>query len=217
MNDLSKKLAQLLLSGDTVSSYKLVESLLFEGFTSLYIYENVMKEAMYYIGYLWEIDEISVADEHLATGTADYVLTKLQFHLEPDKQQNEKKKQAMIFCVEGEEHYIGAKMAASVFKEHDWDVRYLGPNLPLQHTIYYANQSKPDIICISVTVSHHLKLLPEYIQALESLQQNFTIVVGSRLSDKYNLEKFTTKQTKIVKDLSELTSLITNDVVHSIP
>ncbi|WP_175638194.1 hypothetical protein [Metabacillus schmidteae] len=50
MNDLSKKLAQLLLSGDTVSSYKLVESLLYEGFTSLYIYENVIKEAMYYIG-----------------------------------------------------------------------------------------------------------------------------------------------------------------------
>lgn len=121
----------------------------------------------------------------------------------------------MIFCVEGEEHYIGAKMA--VFKEHNWDVRYLGPNLPLQHAIYYANNSKPNIFCISVTVSHHLKLLPEYIHALESMQQNFTIVVGSGLSAKYNLEKFTTKQTKIVKDLSELTSIITNDVVHSIP
>lgn len=47
---------------------------------------------MYYIGYLWEIDEISVADEHLATGTVDYVLTMLQFHLEQDMQQSEMKK-----------------------------------------------------------------------------------------------------------------------------
>ncbi len=40
MNDLSKKLAKLLLLGDTGNSYKLIESLLFEGFTSLYIYVN---------------------------------------------------------------------------------------------------------------------------------------------------------------------------------
>lgn len=92
MNVLSKKLAQLLLLGDTENSYKLVKSLLIEGLTSLYIYENIIKEVMYYIGYLWEIDEISVADEHLATGTVDYVLTMLQFHLEQDMQQSEMKK-----------------------------------------------------------------------------------------------------------------------------
>nr|WP_156931988.1 hypothetical protein [Bacillus sp. J37] len=46
---------------------------------------------MYYIGYLLEIDESSVADEHLITGTADYVLTRLQFRLEQDKQQIERK------------------------------------------------------------------------------------------------------------------------------
>ncbi|MCM3443169.1 cobalamin B12-binding domain-containing protein [Metabacillus halosaccharovorans] len=115
MNDLSRKLAQLLLLGDTMNSYKLVEDLLFEGFTTLNIYENVIRDAMYYIGYLWEIDEISVADEHLATGTADYVLTKLQFRLEQEKQQSERKKLAIVFCVEGEEHFLGAKMAASLF------------------------------------------------------------------------------------------------------
>lgn len=58
---------------------------------------------MYYIGYLLEIDESSVADEHLITGTADYVLTRLQFRLEQDKQQIERKKQVMIFCVESED------------------------------------------------------------------------------------------------------------------
>ncbi|WP_394185679.1 cobalamin B12-binding domain-containing protein [Metabacillus halosaccharovorans] len=216
MNDLSRKLAQLLLLGDTMNSYKLVEDLLFEGFTTLNIYENVIRDAMYYIGYLCKIDEISVADEHLATGTADYVLTKLQFRLEQEKQQSERKKLAIVFCVEGEEHFLGAKMAASLFKEHGWDVRYLGPNLPLQHAIFYANKSKPDMICISVTVSHNLKLLPEYLHALESLDQNFTILIGSRLSEKYNLEKFLTNRTKIVRDLSEMTSIITNEVAHSL-
>lgn len=195
MTDLTKKFAQFLLHGDTVNSYKLVEKLLFEGFTSLYIYENVIKNALYYIGYLWELDEISVADEHLATGTADYILTKLDFILEQtDKQVKRKKKQAMLFCIEGEEHYIGIKMAAAIFKEHDWNVKYFGPNLPLQHAIYYANKSKPEMICLSVTVLHHLKALPEYIQTLESLAHKPTIIVGSRLAEKYDLSKFITAQ-----------------------
>ncbi|WP_216775939.1 hypothetical protein [Metabacillus halosaccharovorans] len=42
MNDPSRKLAQLLLLGDMMNSYKLVEDLLFEGFTTLNIYENVI-------------------------------------------------------------------------------------------------------------------------------------------------------------------------------
>ncbi len=74
-------------------------------------------------------------------------------------------------------------------------------------------------MCISFSVSHHLKLLPEYIQVLETLNHPFTILVGSRLSDKYkyNLEKFTSHRTKIVENLSEMTSIITNNAVHSIP
>lgn len=214
MTDLTKKFAQFLLLGDTVRSFKIIEKLLHEGFTSLYIYENVIKEALYYIGYLWEIDEISVADEHLATGTADYVLTKLDFHLDQnDEQVIGSQKQVMLFCIEGEEHYVGIKMAASIFKQNSWNVKYLGPNLPLQHAIYYANKSKPDVICLSVTVSHHLKNLPEYIQTLEMLDHKPTIILGSRLAEKYDLSKFISNQTLIVPNLENLTVFINGQLI----
>jgi len=211
LTDLTKTFANLLLHGDTTNAYKLVENLIFEGYTSLYVYENIVREALYYIGYLWEIDEISVADEHLATGTADFVLTKLDANLGQmltNEQHERNSKQVMLFCIEGEEHYIGIKMAANVFKEHNWNVKYLGPNLPLEHAIHFANKMKPNVICFSVTVSHHLKQIPTYIKALENLDYKPQLMIGSRLIDKYQFSHFVSKDTIILSDLEELSHWI---------
>lgn len=213
MTDLTKKFAHFLLLGDTTSSYKIVEKLILDGYSSLYIYEKIIKDALYYIGYLWEIDEISVADEHLATGTADYIITKLQLLVNETRSHSNQQKQAMLFCLEGEEHYAGIKMAAAIFKEHNWNVKYSGPNLPLQHAIYFANKSKPDVICLSLTMSNQLKSLPHYITALADLEHNPTIIVGSRLAETYNLSNFLPKKTIVVSNLEKLSSWITEQKV----
>ncbi|TXC89825.1 cobalamin-binding protein [Metabacillus litoralis] len=213
MTDLTKKFAHFLLLADTTSSYRLVEKLLLDGYSSIYIYEKIIKDALYYIGYLWEIDEIGVADEHLATGTADFILTKLQLLVNERDNHSNQQKQAMLFCLEGEEHYIGIKMAANIFKEHNWNVKYLGPNLPLQHAIYFANKSKPDVICLSLTMSNQLKNLPNYITSLAELDHKPTIIVGSRLFEKYDLTKFIPKNTIVISDLEKLSSWITEQKV----
>lgn len=211
MTDLTKKFAHFLLLGDTASSYKLVEKLLLDGYSSLYIYEKIIKDALYYIGYLWEIDEIGVADEHLATGTVDFIITKLQLLF--NEHDNHQQKQAMLFCLEGEEHYIGIKMAANIFKEHNWNVKYLGPNLPLQHAIYFANKLKPDVICLSLTMSNQLKNLSHYITSLAELDHKPTIIVGSRLSEKYDLTNFIPKNAIVISNIEKLSSWITEQKV----
>ena len=211
MTDLTKKFAHFLLLGDTASSYKLVEELLLDGYSSLYIYEKIIKDALYYIGYLWEIDEIGVADEHLATGTVDFIITKLQLFF--NEHDNHQQKQAMLFCLEGEEHYIGIKMAANIFKEHNWNVKYLGPNLPLQHAIYFANKLKPDVICLSLTMSNQLKNLSHYITSLAELDHKPTIIVGSRLSEKYDLTNFIPKNAIVISNIEKLSSWITEQKV----
>ncbi|WP_226670926.1 B12-binding domain-containing protein [Metabacillus litoralis] len=208
MTDLIKRFAHFLLLGDTASSYKLVEKLLLDGYSSVYIYEKIIKDALYYIGHLWEIDEISVADEHLATGTADFVLTQLQLLQKDQSAQSKNQKQAMLFCLEGEEHYIGVKMAAHVFKEHNWKVKYLGPNLPLQHAIYFAIKSKPDVICLSLSMSHQLKSLSDYATTLSALDHKPTIIVGSKLTEKFNFKNIVPHDTIVVSNLEELTSWI---------
>ena len=64
---------------------------------------------MYYIGELWENNEISVADEHLATAVCDMILTELS----QEKTKNVTiDKKVMLLGLEEEQHYIGLRMVA---------------------------------------------------------------------------------------------------------
>ncbi|WP_373323212.1 cobalamin B12-binding domain-containing protein [Alkalihalobacterium chitinilyticum] len=142
----AKKLALQLLKGDIHSSWKIIHNLDQIGMNSCYIYDQALRNAMYYIGDLWKNNEITVADEHLATGTADIILTRYIL----EKKGMEPSKRALFFCIEGEEHVLGLKMVSSFFKEKGWDTQFLGANLPLEYVVYSAKKWKPSVIGISI-------------------------------------------------------------------
>ncbi|WP_281998890.1 cobalamin B12-binding domain-containing protein [Priestia flexa] len=89
---------------------------------------------MYQIGQWWQENKISVADEHLATATCDYIIARLQFTVNKEKLPS---KRALLFCVEGEGHYIGLKMLASLLEKYKWEVGNLGANLSLSYAFLY--------------------------------------------------------------------------------
>src|SRR5690606_37226031 len=96
---------------------------------------------MYWIGELWEKNVITVADEHLATAICDFVVSVTEVRRPA---LNSHKKKVMVLGPEGEDHYIGLKMVASLFKENGWEVQYMGPNLPLDAAIDSANRWQPE-------------------------------------------------------------------------
>jgi methanogenic corrinoid protein MtbC1 len=63
-----------LLEGDVQKSWLLIAIYIEEGHSSTDVYTFLI-EAMYEIGKRWQENKISVADEHLATATCDYVIT----------------------------------------------------------------------------------------------------------------------------------------------
>ncbi|WP_254434125.1 B12-binding domain-containing protein [Halobacillus sp. Marseille-Q1614] len=70
------KLAHYFLEGDEEGALEYIEGL-FSKYPRLYLYEDIITPAMYHVGELWEKNEISVADEHLATAICDFVLSRL--------------------------------------------------------------------------------------------------------------------------------------------
>ncbi|WOV83676.1 cobalamin B12-binding domain-containing protein [Sporosarcina jeotgali] len=177
------KLANLFLHGDDHAAIAYINEVLLEN-NRLMLYEDLLTPAMIHIGKLWETNKISVADEHLATAICDYVISDYEFRsasLEPTHQ-----KKVMLFGVEGEEHYIGLKMAAAVFQEFSWSVRYLGPNLPLQHAETAVNAWKPDVVAMSAALSYRLPMLKKSVQVLASTENKPTILIGGRMAPHAN-------------------------------
>jgi methanogenic corrinoid protein MtbC1 len=198
-----KNLVDALIEGKSDEAFVQIETLYRGGTSIASIYQNYVTEAMQLIGEMWEKDEISVADEHLATSTCDFVLAK--FHSMVKKEPiTETSKKAMFFSVEKEQHSLGMKMAAHLFEQAGWDVRFMGTNLPLTYAVDAAERFKPDVIGISLTIIHHLEQLKAYVEQLESIQSRPQLLVGSRLISSYELSEYASPSTRMIRNFEVL-------------
>lgn len=201
-NDLKEKwklFAEHLLNGDEQGAYQLITG---EDKDSLSIYIEIVTPAMQYIGKLWKNDDITVAEEHLATSVCDFVLSLYGFQFKTNE--TTRKGKIMFLCLEKEQHMLGTKMAASLCEEKQWDVKLLGANLPLEYALSMAKKWKPDIIGLSASIPYRLPLLENYITELEDLEHHPKVIVGGRLASMYDLYKYASEKTMIFKNLFEL-------------
>lgn len=197
-------LASLLLEGNSVKVWENIQK--HPELSRIEVYQNLITPAMQHIGHLWETNQITVADEHLATATCDFVLSKLAYQSE--KRQSSQK--AMFLCLDGEQHYIGLKMVNSLFEEHGWETKYFGPSLPLEYALKTAKDWKPSIIGLSVTIVYHLPKLKEYAEAFAKLPYKPAVILGGRLAGKYDLQPYCSDRTVILKDLPETKKWLQN-------
>lgn len=196
----ASKLAELLLSGDSIAAWHFIKS---EPATNREIYQELITPAMRHIGALWEENKISVADEHLATAVCDMLISRLGYEKKPQSPDQNARKAAFL-CLEGERHYLGLKMAYQLFEEYGWDAKYFGPDLPLDFAVQALRQWKPDVIGLSVSIVLNLPKLASYIDELLALPHAPSLMVGSRLAGKYNMDAHTRERVIILKDYDEM-------------
>ncbi|WLR51137.1 cobalamin B12-binding domain-containing protein [Bacillus tianshenii] len=206
-------LAQHFLAGDQDTAWELIQSDFHKEKDTLYIFNSLITEAMRMIGKWWEIGKITVADEHLATTTCDFVITRYHFQVkkQQDKQEIQERPKAMFLCLEQEQHYLGLKMTALLFEENGWDVRLMGPSLPLEYAETTAKEWKPDLIGLSVTIMYHAERLEQYVETLESIEHKPTIMVGGRLTAAYDFSLYCSQETKILTSLEEVSAWLSEE------
>jgi methanogenic corrinoid protein MtbC1 len=199
--------AEILLKGNTAQAWEYMQA--YKEEEILTIYENIITPAMKHIGLLWENNKITVADEHIATAVCDFILSRISnVHLL--RQDSIPRKRAMFLCIEGEQHYLGLKMANYLFSDNGWETKYFGPNLPLEYALQMAKEWNPHVIGLSVSIVTHLTKLKSYCDMLEEASPSATIFVGGRLGSKYDLTNHISKNTLISSDLSTLNDWLKN-------
>jgi MerR family transcriptional regulator, light-induced transcriptional regulator len=197
-------LAQLLLEGNQEAAWELIYEVRKSGIESLSIYGLLVTNAMRHVGFLWESNKITVADEHLATSTCDFLLARYHWQQEKDLQIDLSGKKAMFLCVEKEQHYLGLKMSSQLFSEAGWETRFHGPNLPLEYVKSAADEWKPDAICLSFSILYHAEYLGPYINELEKLPGRPVIIVGGRLLGQYDFSRHGSDRTIFMKNLEDV-------------
>lgn len=141
------------------------------------IYLFVFQRAQHEIGRLWQMNKLSVAQEHYCTAATQMIMSQLYQHIFT----TEKNGRTMVAtCVEGDYHEIGARMVADFFEMEGWDTIYLGANVPTQSILQMLAEKQADLIVISATMTFHVRAVRELIKSIRTTDstKNVKIMVG---------------------------------------
>jgi MerR family transcriptional regulator, light-induced transcriptional regulator len=172
-----KDYLKALLAGDRAAAGDVVESLLASSITLPAIYLNVLSPVMVQVGELWGRGAINVAQEKLATQITLGQMAKLRLlQVGPRPSAH----RVLVCCVEGEEHYIGARMAADLFMMEGWAVDFLGPNVPGASLIQMIKSRRPQLVALSATMQRHVKNAKGLIRQIAPLSPAPKVLLGGQ-------------------------------------
>jgi len=145
------------LAGDRREAMRLV---LDEGFARglpvIDLQTQVIQAAQNEIGRLWQQNQVTIAQEHMATAISQLTLSALFERAKPKAPLGKK---LLLACVEGEQHDLPARLVADLLDLEGFDVRYLGANVPHDDLVRAIESERPDVIGLSVTMSFNVPAL----------------------------------------------------------
>jgi methanogenic corrinoid protein MtbC1 len=142
------------------------------------LYAGVVQWAQRELGEQWASNRISVAQEHLATATTQWVVSRLCSHV---AYAAPVRGTVVLAGVEGELHQLGLQLLADILEVEGWDVRFLGTNTPVEALARAVLEHRPQVVGLSATLLAHV---PRTLEAVARIRQlngaPIPVVLGGR-------------------------------------
>ena len=122
---------------------------------------RLFQPALYDVGILWQRNQITVAQEHLATAIVQTLLT--QIYLTAELFAGPSRRTALFAGVEGSEHVLGLRMVSDVFEIAGWTVQFLGANTPTDDLVAHLDSTRPEVAGFSASMVQQLPTLRRLI------------------------------------------------------
>ena len=172
-----KRYMEALLDGDARVGKKLIEELLGQQIALNRLYSDYIERGMYEIGRLWENNQISIADEHLAASTTQLLLADLYLKVNGREKNG---KRVVIACVPHDLHELGSLIISSVFQLAGWDISLLGADVPTRALIDYVTENKPNTLALSATLPANRQALENVLEIIVPNFPELEILVGGQ-------------------------------------
>ena len=125
-----------MLAGDEVGTWSLIEDALTTGTTPADIHITLLIPCLASIGSRWESGELTIADEHRATGVAQRLVGRLGPRFTQDR--GRKRGTVVLGAVAGEMHALPNAMVADLIRGVGFEVTDLGANTPPESFVEMA-------------------------------------------------------------------------------
>ncbi|KRD19920.1 MULTISPECIES: cobalamin B12-binding domain-containing protein [unclassified Streptomyces] len=120
------------------------------------------------VGAEWAADRISVAEEHAASAITDRIVAALA-HRRPVPSGPHERGRITVACVDGEWHFLPARLLAEVLVRRGWRVDFLGAHTPTPHLVAHVHRANPVAVLLSASIPTHLPAAHKAVTAVQSL------------------------------------------------
>jgi MerR family transcriptional regulator, light-induced transcriptional regulator len=176
---LARDYLDLLLKVDRKAAVDLIDRAMRDGLPLRRLYLDVFQQSQREVGRLWQLNQITVAQEHYCTGATQAIMNKFLGQVLATPRIG---RTVTAFCVAGDQHEIGLRIVADFFELAGWDCTFLGANMPIVSLPEAIAAAPPDLIAISATMAFHVGLIETFIRALRAHPDvgRIPVLVGGR-------------------------------------
>jgi methanogenic corrinoid protein MtbC1 len=140
------------------------------------IYTHVFERCQYEIGRLWQLNDVSVAQEHYCTASTQLIMSQLYPYI--FRADRTFRGTIVAACVTGELHEIGARMLCDLLELEGWNTVYLGANVPTAGIVDVLRDNNSNILAVSASMTFHIPAVREVIAAVRLASPATKILVG---------------------------------------
>jgi len=171
-----ERLQQRMLAGDVPGAWAVVESALVSGATPSEIHLELLAPALRSIGTRWESGDITVAEEHRASVTAQRIIGQLGPRF---ARRGRTRGSVVIGAPAGEMHALPSAILADLLRDARYTVVDLGANTPKESFVEAAAAADRLVaVCIGVTGSGFDDVVADTIRALRAAGVAVPMLVG---------------------------------------
>ena len=137
-------------------------------------------------GTAWAAGRVSPAQEHLGSGVLERVLTWMN---DPSKS-DRSGPTVVVATLPGEQHALGARLAAAAASVEGWRTVYLGANLPVEEIAEAAMNVEADTVAISAVQTDDVDRTARLLEELRGLlDADVELMVGGGAARRLRAER----------------------------
>lgn len=173
-----KRLTHAIVNGDHESADQITGELISAQQTLGDIYLKVVTPALEGVGESWCRGDIGVGEQKLATEIVIGQMDRLRAHFAPPARRSLYR--VMVACIEGEQHYIGARMLADLCGARGWHVDFLGASVPNEALVAMVHRRHPQVVGLSVTMTQGVENVRLVLGELEKSAPEVRVIVAGQ-------------------------------------
>lgn len=167
---------ELLRDNRERDAVELIENAVDEGISIEDIYVYIIQPVQQEIGRLWQINEITVAEEHAATEISRGAMAALRRRIVPPYKRNQR---ILTACLGGELHDLGARMVSDFFYLAGYESYFTGANTPHRIINDELHKRSISVLALSATMTIQVRQAIDLIDAVKKeFADSVQILVG---------------------------------------